>query len=142
MIPRPSEVIRVRFWAAAITRVLGLGFLLLALILYASWWIEGISDGDLLNFSYYSGRIIIGTMMLGMGLAGLLMANPLARLVVRLPPRDPQCPSCGYTIVRSSSERCPECGLDLDREFSAPSPMQPPPLPVEAVSEEMHIRGG
>ncbi|MGP1346799.1 MAG: hypothetical protein ACTS3F_09065 [Phycisphaerales bacterium] len=117
MYPSVADVVRMRLVARAVFRVAGFVAMLFSIAPWSSWLIEGISDGDLFWFSYYSGRIIAGFVAIVLGLAMLLAARPLARLLIPMR-AEIDCPACRYILVGMSGDRCPECGLRLPEGFA------------------------
>lgn len=149
MIPRPSEIIRLRMVVRAAVMVLGLILALCALLPAASWVLEGVNDGDFFDLAYYAPRIIIMMSFLVAGGVLALLSRAFARLAVPMP-RMLRCPACGYRLEKLAASICPECGLGLDDEFvSASWPQQAgcrrdpqPPVAAAAVARREGDSGG
>jgi hypothetical protein len=112
MIPSVADVIRLRWVVTACVRLVSVVLGLLALVPTISWLDEGLSDGDLLEFYYYSDRITLAFVLGLAGFIGLVFAGPLVRLVMPIPTRM-RCLKCGYALTGTKERRCPECGLDV-----------------------------
>lgn len=134
MIPNPAEVVRRRWTVVAVVRLLAALMCLWGVVPLALWLVEGISDGDLWEVSYYGGQIALSAMLLLPGLVGVLASGLIARLVVPARTRV-DCPRCRYALEGLTEARCPECGLPLPREFMGEerAPAAPEPRAVRLI---------
>ncbi len=110
LITNPSDCVRQRLFGLLVVRFVGFLILLAATIPVLSWFIEGVSDGDLLDLSYYAGRIGFAIALGFIGLGFLLAAGPISRKLVVVH-REPRCPGCGFNLTGLIEPRCPECAL-------------------------------
>ncbi len=135
MIPGVRDIIVQRHFLRGLIRLLSLPCFILALWPWSSWLLEGLSDGDLFDFSYYWSRIMKGAWLAGTGLVLLVFNRWLVLWMIPLP-RSGECPACGFPARGLSKPRCPECGLDLPADLVSPaSPPSPPPAPPPVQSQ-------
>ncbi|GJM18935.1 MAG: hypothetical protein DHS20C14_11480 [Phycisphaeraceae bacterium] len=116
MIPDAAEVVRRRWTAMTILRLLSIVALLSSLLPAGSWISEGLRDDDLFDVSYYWPRMLGAVGGLVLGAIMLLLAAPLARWAVPFK-RELRCPRCDYRLEGLVDPLCSECGLVLTREF-------------------------
>ncbi len=92
-----------------------------------SWLIEGISDRDLFEMSYYSGRIALILVLPLFSIAFVVFARPLSKWIV--PMHEPRCPRCDHLLSHLVTPRCSECGLKLPDELvqDDTTDIEPPP---------------
>lgn len=92
-----------------------------------SWIVEGITDGDLLELGYYSGRIASILVLLVLTTICVLFARPLSKWIV--PILEPRCPRCDHLLKHLVTPRCSECGLKLPDELvqDDTTDIEPPP---------------
>ncbi len=120
LVTNPSDCVRQRLFGLLVIRFFGFTVVLAAVIPILSWLTEGISDGDLLDLSYYAGRIGVAIALGFIGLGLLLGAGPISRKLVVVH-REPLCPGCGFDLTGLIEPRCPECAL----RFAESSGVQP-----------------
>jgi hypothetical protein len=117
MQPTLREIVRYRYLATLVVRVVGLIFLVIGVMFIILWIIEGVKDNDILMFGYYGLRIVIGVSLTTVGAMFVFLGRWLVRWLTPIP--EPSCPRCGYALHALESPRCPECGLGLG-DRSAP----------------------
>ena len=98
-------------------RTLGLALLVRGAYLCVNRVLFGLLLGDAtLGWNAYTGvgeehMAAAGLAAVLIGLALMLAARPLSRLVIAMP--DPGCPACGHTGDVDADGRCVECGCRL-----------------------------
>ena len=135
MVPTHAEVVRQRHFLAAILRALGIVMIVLSTLPFGSWLLEGISDGDLLDMSYYFFQVFMGVALIIVGSAITLRAGSFSRILLPLI-KTSRCPNCRYSLDDLADPVCPECGLSLSAEFfnvDPPAPRQAPSPQADAV---------
>jgi hypothetical protein len=119
MVPSAEDVIRQRAFMQPWILLLGGLMVLMCVPFFGSWVIEGMRDGDIFDFGYYSFQIAAGTMSLIAGSIAIGFASLIVRFTLPMPRGPLRCPSCSYDLVQLVQPICPECGLALTEHIVA-----------------------
>lgn len=125
MVPDLNTLLRWRVLVRAALRLVGLFSLPFGAVFIVGWLIEGISDNDLWSWRYYFQRVMTGGLLLLWGVAGLVFAGPITRLILPLPRWPVRCPYCRHELVTLREARCTECGNSLSEDFVTASHNRP-----------------
>ncbi|MFG0305085.1 MAG: hypothetical protein ACF8Q5_02585 [Phycisphaerales bacterium JB040] len=128
MIPNASEMLRRRLTARTLIRLACVALLLIAIVPFVSWLMEGIRDDDFFNLYYYTDRIVLTGVFVVLPVVVWLLQGILVRWLVPMP-RGVRCPGCGQDTTGLVEQRCPECALPLTAEFLDPA--RPPEVHLD-----------